>query len=100
MKAREENLLELASLVNGDAIRLQAIARALHRLDEAACNYGLSTRQEQRGHRLETQARLLAEAYDLSVYRQGDPRGWPLYIGGPDMDNSNYPERGTGVYPQ
>lgn len=77
---REENISELYPLVGTDALHLQRIARSLARLDEHSCNYGLSERQEKREERLEARATEIAKRHHLKVYRQGDPRGWPLYL--------------------
>jgi len=79
--AREENIGELVPLVGINSARhLQRIARSLRRLDECYCNYGLSLRQEYHMDRLEKEAARLAESEGYKVYRQGDPRGWPLYL--------------------
>lgn len=59
---------------------LRKIAKSLHRLDENACNYGLTKRQETREMHLETQAKELAHQIDLYAYHQGDPRGCSLYL--------------------
>jgi len=67
-----------------DALALQKIARRLHHLDENACNYGLQEREEKEETRLESRAVAIAQGYGLKVYRQGDPRGWPLYLYDPD----------------
>lgn len=80
-QVRQENLIDLAAIAGKDgAIRLQAIARSLHRLDEASCNYGLTPRQEKREENLEREAMKIAEDKGWHLYRQGDPRGWPLYV--------------------
>lgn len=61
--------------------RLKEIARSLHRLNEEACNYGLTPRQEKRQDNLETEAGELArECGFATAYNQGDPRGGPLYL--------------------
>lgn len=59
---------------------LEKIAKQLHRLYEAHCNYGLTARQEKREEKLREKARKLAEQLGLKVYIQGDPRGLPLYL--------------------
>lgn len=80
--AHIENLAELVSkhIEVHDAVRLMTIAASLHRLDEAECNYGLTNKQEWREGRLENEATKIAAKYGLKLYRQGDPRGWPLYL--------------------
>lgn len=82
-----------------DAYRIQLIARALHRLDEAECNGELTSRQEARQRNLEQEARDTLARMGLHVYRQGDPRGWPIYIGRDEMTARDY-SRNTGVYPR
>ena len=54
---------------------LQKIVRQLHRLDENACNYGLTKRQETRRENLEREAQKIAERLDFKFYHEGDPRG-------------------------
>lgn len=43
-------------------------------------------------------ARIMSEYPNLRAYRQGDPRGASLYIGGLDMTDSNYNYTGVAVY--
>jgi hypothetical protein len=67
------------------AIRLNRellpIAKALHRLDEYSCNYGLTERQEKRVIYLENKANNIAkEWFNLRAYHQSDPRGASLYL--------------------
>ena len=59
---------------------LSKIARQLHRLDENACNYGLTPRQEKAELRLEAKANGVARFFGLRAYHQGDPRGGTLYL--------------------
>ena len=60
---------------------LQPIARALHHLDEASCNYGLTNKQKKRLENLEKKADKLArEWFGLRAYHQSDPRGASLYL--------------------
>ena len=61
-------------------IELQKIARSLHNLDTAFCNGDLTKRQEKRMAKLEKEAEELAKLIGLTIYRQGDPRGCPLYL--------------------
>jgi len=67
-----------------EVVRLYAISRRLHRLDEAACNYGLNARQEAAVERLEAEAEEIAKQYGATAYHQGDPRGWSLYVVWPE----------------
>lgn len=66
--------------------KLLAISGRLHRLDELACNQGLTPMQVKRGARLELQAQeIIEEIKPGSVaYHQSDPRGWSLYLLSPD----------------
>lgn len=68
-----------AGVYAGDLFK---IAKALHALDEHDCNHGLTPSQETREAKLEAQAQEIAGQLGKGViaYRQGDPRGWPLYI--------------------
>jgi len=72
---------------------LQKIAKTLHRLDENACNYGLSKWQETREKNLTNEAKEIAKKMGLYLYRQGDPRGCPLYLmeNNEDMAKFYYP---------
>lgn len=63
---------------------LRKIARSLHKLDEHNCNYGLTSNQERRERKLEDRAQEIANLLGYKLYRQGDPRGCPLYL----MDNN------------
>ena len=87
-------------------IELQKIAKSLHHLNENACNYGLTQRQETRHNNLIVKAKNIAKAdnYDgrsryptileqPTIVEQNDPRGWPLMIAyGPikDEQHSSY----------
>lgn len=80
-KWRADNLVDVAALVGtAGAVELQQIARSLARLDVLSCNEGLTERQEKREEKLERVAAGIAERHGFHVYRQGDPRGWPLYL--------------------
>ena len=85
---RERNLLEIGQVTQCvdiyDAIILQRISHRLHQLDENACNYGLTPRQEKRVERLEEQAQAIAQKFHLTAYHQSDPRGWSLYLTPPN----------------
>ncbi len=75
---------------------LRKISNSLHSLNECACNYGLTERQEKREKRLEEKAQIIAKELDLAVYFQGDPRGCALYLVPKDWTKeytgSHYPE--------
>ena len=66
------------------------ISRILHRLDETACNYGLTPTQEKRVKKLETAAEELAQRLSLHAYHQGDPRGASLYLINDTLNDTNY----------
>jgi hypothetical protein len=76
---------------------LLKISNSLHRLDENACNYGLTPKQEKRVEKLEEKADRLAESIGLKAYHQGDPRGCSLYLIDKTMDQSTY-NRGVAIY--
>ena len=98
---RERNLVELAKGVSiNDALLLQRISHRLHQLDEHACNWGLSERQEKRNDRLEEPAGNIAQNYNLVAYHQSDPRGWSLYLVKPELQpiDQHYPE-GLAICP-
>ena len=93
---RERNLIDICKDgVNvEDGLMLQRISHRLHQLDENACNYGLTLRQETRVDRLLEQAHQIAIKYHCQAYHQGDPRGWSLYLVSdkntePDRDYTN-----------
>ena len=68
-----------------DATELCGLARSLHRLNEAACNYGLTDRQGARALSLEKSIRSVLERAGLTLnHFNGDPRGYPAYIDLPD----------------
>jgi len=80
---KSENLFRLFSkfdLSFQSAHWLQALARSLHKSYENECNYGLTERQEKRERKLWRQVEAIAEANNLYVQEQGDPRGWPIII--------------------
>ena len=90
MKPREQNIYDLAKagLSARDIEDLQKIARILHRLDEAHCNGYSNTDwgrnrealDEKKEERMEKQGKAIADKYELNFFRQGDPRGWPVYL--------------------
>ena len=79
-EARTVNAYQLFKLGLGPYItaELQDLARQLHRADENACNYELSSRQEARRKNLFKRAKELAP--ELYLEHQADPRGWPIII--------------------
>lgn len=59
---------------------LRKLSKQLHRLDESACNYGLTARQEKRQDKLVKEANEWAGHLGMKCYHQGDPRGCSLYL--------------------
>jgi len=99
-QTRERNLRELPPAIDSqDAMRLQQIARSLHKLDEASCNYGLTPRQEKRHANLEKEAQQIAQGYGFNAFHQSDPRGWSLYLLTPDIDPQADYTRGIAICP-
>lgn len=77
---------------------LPKIAGALSRLDTEACNCELSEREEKRRERLTDTAREIAASIGATLYRQNDPRGYPIRLCFPGMvkpgaDLSMYSDR-------
>lgn len=90
-----------------DALTLQKLARAIHKLDEAACSGvpdGSEARHERRLERALSDARAISARYGLRAYHQSDPRGWPLHLipnhNPPAEDSSTYSGRGFAVCPR
>ena len=99
---RERNLIEIAKIykVDGDdALILQRISHRLHQLDENACNWGLTERQEKRVDRLEEQAQTIANKYGFTAYHRSDPRGWSLYLVPPNLNIESQYDQGLGICP-
>jgi hypothetical protein len=67
-------------IVKWNLKKLESISKSLNRLDCAACNYGLSKKQEDRITKLEKQAEDYAQQIGLHAYHQSDPRGCSLYL--------------------
>lgn len=60
--------------------RMLAIAKTANHLNEVACNTGLTDRQQTRADNLDNEMREICNAAGLTVYCNGDPRGWPYRI--------------------
>jgi hypothetical protein len=78
-------LITKYNLTTGNALELQKVAKSLHRLNENACNYGLTDRQETRQRNLFTKAEEIVGVY---IREQRDPRGWPLEVSLEPMTDS------------
>lgn len=114
MKAKELSYLRLGQLGIGveDAAKLISSAGSLHRIYERQCNgyanwrgdwdQKATDRDDKREQRLNRTVEDIATEYDLRVYFQGDPRGWPIYLyreqdlDGRDIQNC-YSAIGTGI---
>ena len=109
LRIKAENLVLLVTRYNlstGAALELQKVAKSLHRLNENACNYGLTDRQETRQHNLYRKATELVSSGDAMkslgfddddyeilepthfIREQRDPRGWPLEVSLEPMTDS------------
>lgn len=84
--------------------QLLKIAKSLHRLDEASCNYGLTPRQESAVNKLETRANEIVAMIakftgmpGLCTFHQSDPRGASLYVCKPEEANQRYYNRGIAI---
>jgi hypothetical protein len=83
-----------------DAAVLCSLARALHRLNETSCNYGLTPRQEKRMQRLEEKIRAILGRTGLALnHFNGDPRGYALYVDLPDGSYNSFggSDHGYGI---
>jgi hypothetical protein len=83
-----------------DATELCSLARALHRLNEAACNCGLTPQQEKRMQRLEERIRTVLARSGLPLnHFNGDPRGYAVYVDLPDGSYNSFGgrEHGYGI---
>ena len=88
LRAKIENhamLITQYNLTSNNALELQKVAKSLHRLNENACNYGLTDRQETRQGNLYRKA---TEIFPHFIREQRDPRGWPLDISLEPMNDS------------
>ena len=91
------NIQELKR-INWVLENLKRISRSIHHLDECACNYELSKRQESRRNNLLRAANEWAGHLGLKVYHQADPRGCALYIVPLDFKNDDdYTGKGMAI---
>jgi len=63
--------------VMGEVSRL---ARAVHKIDEKACNMDLSKRDDSRRDNALLRIGELARPYGWVLFHQSDPRGLPVYL--------------------
>ena len=76
---------KLAPNANPETIdELIKISSQLDKLNERACNEGLTPRSETRYINLQNRAEILATELGTRVYFNGDPRGCSIYLYFPD----------------
>lgn len=83
-----------------DATELCQIAHSLSRLNEIACNSGLSQRQQKRLESLDEQVEKMLKRTGLTLnHLNGDPRGYAVYINLPDGYSNSFGgrEHGYGI---
>ncbi len=66
-----------------DVATLRRNAKALQRLAEHDCNYGLTPRQQTRRDSLGDQCKQIANVYRLNCQTSGDPRGAVVKLADP-----------------
>ena len=76
---------------------LKKLSRSIHHLDECACNYELSKRQETRRKNLMRAAEEWAGHLSLKVYHQADPRGCSVYLVPLNFDGNDYTAQGMPI---
>jgi hypothetical protein len=80
-----------------DATELCKSANSLNRLNEIACNSGLSERQEQRKQKLQQQIKTVLDRAGLVLnHFETDPRGYAVYIDLPDGSYNSFGGRENG----
>ncbi len=68
-----------------DAAEVCRLANSLSRLNEIACNCGLTERQERRKQILQTRIKTVLERAGLVLnHFESDPRGYAVYLDLPD----------------
>ena len=74
-----------------DATELCRFASSLNRLNEIACNYGLSERQVRRKQNLRTRIKTVVELAGLVLnHFNNDPRGYAVYLDLPDGSYNSF----------
>jgi len=80
-----------------DAAELCRFASSLSRLNEIACNSGLTKRQERRKHNLQTRIKAALERAGLVLnHFNNDPRGDAVYLDLPDSSYNSFGGRECG----
>lgn len=97
METKNVNIQEVKK-IDWVLSNLKRIARSIHHLDECACNYELSKRQESRRTNLLKVANEWAGHLGAKVFHQGDPRGCSLYLVPMDFNNEgDYTSNGMAI---
>src|SRR5258708_16930748 len=80
-----------------DAAELCRLANSLNRLNEIACNSGLTERQQRRKQNLQTWIKAALERAGLVLnHFTSDPRGYPVYLDLPDGSYNSFGGRECG----
>ncbi len=80
-----------------DAAELCRLANSLNRLNEVACNSGLTERQERRKQNLQTRIKAVLEQAGLVLnHFNNDPRGYTVYLDLPDGSHNSFGGRECG----
>ena len=80
-----------------DAADLCRLANSLNRLNEIACNCGLTERQERRRQNLQTRINAVLEQAGLVLnHFNSDPRGYAVYLDLPDGSYNSFGGRECG----
>jgi hypothetical protein len=80
-----------------DAAELCTNANSLSRLNEIACNSGLTERQERRKQNLQTRIKVVLESAGLVLnHFNNDPRGYAVYLDLPDGSYNSFGGRECG----
>ena len=83
-----------------DATELCRLANSLHRLNEIACNSGVTLRQERRIHKLREETKSVLDNCGSTLnHFESDPRGHAVYIDLPDGSYNTFGgrEHGYGI---
>jgi hypothetical protein len=80
-----------------DAAELCGLATSLNRLNEIACNSGLTERQERRKKNLQTRIKAVLERAGFVLnHFNNDPRGYAVYLYLPDGSYNSFGGRECG----
>ena len=79
-----------------DAAEVCRLANSLNRLNEIACNDGLTERQERRKQNLQTRIKALERVGLILNHFNSDPRGYAVYLDLPDGSYNSFGGRECG----